>query len=367
MRRTLAALIALGAVFSIYLPQRGEDFVYYYCAGRSAAQGRSPYEAAPYQACIAAALGRVNPHDSKAAGSAYPPPAVRLFQAFAALTYPAAYGLWNAALLAASVLLLAGFSARSALGLLLVVWPGFVSSWSHHKLTIPLFLAFLLGIRLVELGRHRLGGALLSVLCLQPQWLAAAGLFLAAQRRGRALAALAAASLLLFLLASPAWLGPWLASAAFHSDNFIAFDNQSLFVSLYKRVGPHFVVDMTWFKAARYGASAGLALLAWRFAARRDSESLALFLGLMVLAQPYSHASDALWAFPLFLAFLARLDRRLRFPAGLLFCAAFLLSGGFAPGRLHRPADRDRLGYLSCLAAAGYGLASFARRRATGR
>lgn len=363
MRRTLAALIALGAIFSLYLPQRGEDFVYYYCAGLSAAQGRSPYEAAPYQACIASALGRANPHDSKAAGSAYPPPAVRLFRAFAALPYPAAYGLWNAALLAASVLLLAGFSAQSGLGLLLVVWPGFVSSWSHHKLTIPLLLAFLLGARLVELGRPRLGGALLAVLCVQPQWLAAAALFLAAQRRGRALAALVAASVLLFLLAGPSWLGAWLSSAAFHSDAFIAFDNQSLFVSVYKRVGPYFVVDMSWFKAARYGASAALALLAWRCAARRDSESLALFLGLMVLAQPYSHASDALWAFPLFLAFLERLDGRRRLPAGLLFCAAFLLSGGFLPGRLHRPADRDRLGYLSCLVVAAYGAAFAGRRR----
>ncbi|MCR4296055.1 MAG: glycosyltransferase 87 family protein, partial [Elusimicrobia bacterium] len=328
MRRSIAALIALAGIFLLYLPQRGEDFVYYYCAGRSAARGRSPYEAAPYQACIASALGRPNPHDSKAAGSAYPPPAIRLFRAFAALPYPAAYGLWNAALLAASVLLLAVLSARSGLGLLLVVWPGFVASWSHHKLTIPLFLAFLLGVRLVDLGRPRLGGALLAVLCVQPQWLAAAGLFLAAQRRGRALGALAAASLLLFLLASPAWLGPWLASAALHSDSFIAFDNQSLFISLYKRVGPHFVVDMGWFKAARYAASAALALLAWRCAARKDDESLGLYLGLMVLAQPYSHASDALWAFPLFLAFLGRLESRFRAPAGLLFCAAFLLSGG---------------------------------------
>ncbi|MFI5349694.1 MAG: glycosyltransferase family 87 protein [Elusimicrobiota bacterium] len=357
------SLLALASIFLVYRPLRYEDFVYYYCAGRSAATGRSPYEVEPYQACIAEVLGRPNLNVSKDTGSVYPPPAIALFRAFAALPYSAAFALWNAALLSASAALLWETSADPAAWLLLLSWPAFISCWAYHKMSIPLLLSFLIGMRLVDRGRHRLGGGLLCVLCVQPQWLGAAALSLAAQKRWRALGSLAAASLLIFAAAPHAWLDQWVSSAAFHSENVIGFDNQSLFLSLYRPMRTLFVVDLRWFQIARYGASLALGLLAWRCAAKKNSESLGLFLGLVLLAQPYSHVSDGVWIFPLYLNALARFQDRLRWTrpqtvaAGLLFNAAAVISaGGFLPGRMHRPDDVFRQGYLACAVAALYAL-----------
>ena len=366
-RRGLVALslLVLGLIFLRYWPLRGEDFVYYYCAGRTASMGRSPYDARPYQACIADVIKRPNPNVSKDAGSVYPPPAICLFRAFAKFPYPTAYALWNAALLLTSVFLLKAASADPAVWLLLLTWPGFISSWAYHKLSLPLLLAFLLGMRLVERNRHRFGGGLLSALCLQPQWLGAAALYLVAQRRWRALGALSAAGLLLFAVAAPGWLSQWLSSASFHSNNLIGFDNQSLFISLYRPVRSLFIVDLRWFMIARYGTSLALGLLAWRCAAEENKKPLGIFLGLVLLAQPYSHVSDAVWAFPFFLAILARFECRFRWTrtqtvaAGLSFnAAAFLISGGFVPGHLNRPDAQFRQGYLTCALAALYALTS---------
>jgi hypothetical protein len=360
---TALALLVLGLIFLRYWPLRGEDFIYYYCAGRSAATGRSPYDVGPYQSCIADVIGRPNPNVSKDTGSVYPPPAIELFRAFADLPYPAAFALWNAGLLLASALLLRELSADPAVWLLLLTWPGFISCWAYHKLSLALLLIFLSGMRLVDRDRPRLGGGLLCALCVQPQWLGAAVLYLAAQRRWRALGTLSAASLLLFAAAPLDWFGQWLSSASFHSNNIIGFDNQSLFLSLYRPVRTLFVVDMRSFELVRYGASLALGLLAWRFAAKKNSESLGLFLGAVLLAQPYSHASDVVWIFPLFLALLARLERRLDWTrpqavaAGLMFnAAAYFASGGFVPGSMHRPDDVFRQGYLACAVAALYAL-----------
>lgn len=361
-RGVLIALSALllGLIFVRYLPQRGEDFIYYYCAGRSAARGQSPYEGEAYQACLAGLFGVPNPNVSKDTGSVYPPPAIELFRTFAALPYPVAFYLWNAALLAASVLLLFAASSDPADWLLLLTWPAFISCWVYHKLTIFLFLIFLIGLRLVERDRPRRGGALLSLLCIQPQWLGAAALHLFARKRWRALGALAAAGVLFFAVAPWAWFPQWLSSAVFHSNHILAFDNQSLFFALY-RPFLDVNVDPRWFERARYGTSLALGLLAWRCAAGKSSESLGLFLGLVLLAQPYSHLSDGLWIFPLLLAVLARARSRFRWSrartvaAGLLFNAAALaLAGGFVLGRLNRPGYLYRQGYLAFALAALY-------------
>jgi hypothetical protein len=366
---TSLSLLVLGLIFLRYRPLHAEDFIYYYCAGRSAAMGVSPYEAGPYQACMADILGAPNPNGSKDTSSVYPPPAIFFFRAFAQLPYPLAYTLWNAALLLASALLLRATSADPAVWLLLLTWPGFVSNWTYHKLSLILVLAFSTGLRLIDKNRQWLGGLLMGALGFQPQWLGAAALYLVARRRWRALAALTGAGVLLFTASPAGWLTQWTASASFHSNNLIGLDNQGLFIALHKTIRGVFVISSREFTIARYGTSLALGLLAWRFAAKKNPEPLGLFLGLVLLAQPYSHVSDVIWVFPLFLVILARLESRFRWTrtqalaAGLLFNAALLLIvGGFAPGRLHRTEYENRQGYLTCALVALYALASSTRR-----
>ncbi|HVR84496.1 MAG TPA: hypothetical protein VMU54_09310, partial [Planctomycetota bacterium] len=128
-RKTASALCAaalLAFVAGRAWRLRGEDFLYYYCAGRVAAAGRSPYDPAQYQACIAGVLGHPNTNISRASGSAYPPPVLPLFGALARLDYPASFKAWNAALLLASLWLLWTLRAEPMDGLLLLTWPGFV-------------------------------------------------------------------------------------------------------------------------------------------------------------------------------------------------------------------------------------------------
>lgn len=359
-RALLAVLAAamLGALFARYLPARGEDFAYYYCAGAAAAKGLSPYDPAPYQACVAEVLGGPNLNVSRLSGSAYPPAAMLPFRLLAALPYGSAYAWWNLLLLAASVVLLKRRGLAPRDWPVLLAWPGFILCWTYHKSTLPLFAVMLGGMGLAARGKELRGGALLGLLAFQPQWLGAAGLYLAARRRRRALGALSASALALFAAgALLAPLGPWLSSAASHSNSIIGLDNQSLFIALYKPlsglIGP---VHLDRFQAARYAVSLLLAALAWRVA--RAKEDLPAFLGLILLAQPYSHGSDALWAFPLFHASAARLAES-RGLSARAAGAAVLLSelglilflGGFVPGRLHSGPWEDRQGYLACAVA----------------
>jgi hypothetical protein len=361
-RAVLAVLaaLALGFVVRRYRLMRAEDFVYYYCAGRTSAAGFSPYDAAPYQDCMAAVLGAPNPNVSRSSGSAYPPPAILLFRALSAVPYPAAFALWNALLLAASFALLR-LSARSPRDwLALLAWPGFLLCWTYHKLTLALVAVMLGGMSLAARGDEAAGGLLLAFLAIQPQWLAAAGLYLAARRRLRALAVLAASGMILFAASAfAAHLGPWFASAAEHANAIIGFDNQSLFLEVYKAFRgfvPDF--DPSVFQAARYGVSLALVALAWRVA--RAGEDLALYLCLIVLALPYSHGSDSLWAFPLYLAAAARAAARCGLgprasAAAVLFVSLALVwfvGGGFTPGHLHYGSWDSRQGYLSCAVAA---------------
>src|SRR5208282_3807921 len=95
--------------------------------------------------------------------------------------------------------------------LLLALWPGFALCWSDHALTLISFAIALPALRLVESGREGAGGAALGLLALQPQWLAAVGLCLAARGRRRALVAAAATAAALLLLGwRSGWLGAWL-------------------------------------------------------------------------------------------------------------------------------------------------------------
>lgn len=80
-------LLGLGAKFWVHW---GEDYVYYYCAGRLIAGGVSPYQVEPYQACIEAILGHPNPHRTTGTDWSYPPGAAWLLAWLSGLRYPLA-------------------------------------------------------------------------------------------------------------------------------------------------------------------------------------------------------------------------------------------------------------------------------------
>lgn len=356
-RLAAAAALAVLALAVRYGGLRGEDFVYYYCAGRVSARGASPYDPGPYQACLDQAFGGSNPHVSRGTGSAYPPPAVPLFRAFAAMPYGTAFIVWNAVLAMTSGLLLcmagSGWSA-----LLLATWPGFILCWAYHKITLLLFAVLLGGSALISSGEQLGGGVVLSLLALQPQWLAAAGLFLVARRRWRALAALLFSAFSLFVLCdlgTPLW--PWFQSASRHAQEIVGLDNQSLFVALFKifrpLTGP---VESHVFQAVRSTLSLALGLAAWLYARRKDD--LPGFLLLILLAQPYSHGSDILWAFPLFAALVP--DVRLGLAVNALAAAAF---GFYTPGRLHAGGWEWGQGFAACALAAAWGAARLSASR----
>ncbi len=352
-------MLALAAAAALFVAARswrsdGEDFVYYYCAGVGASVAGSPYDPAPYQGCVGRAYGRANPNASRDAGSAYPPAAMPLFRALAHFSYPTAFALWNALLLLVTAALLAGLRGVPEDALLLALWPGFVLCWTYHKLSLALFGAALAGLGLVEQGREAAGGVALGLLALQPQWLAALGLYVAARGRFRALAAAAATAAALMLVGWRAgWFSQWLVSAATHADVLISYDNQSLFVALDKPLLAHgvFFPSVRSIRAFRYALTLCLAAFAWRRARRPDG--LGPFLGLMLLAQPYTHASDALWAFPFFLYLRDRAAARHRWrgnaptAAALAAIALAWLFFLYGPGESNRIALENREGYLA--------------------
>ncbi|NNN04874.1 MAG: DUF2029 domain-containing protein [Elusimicrobia bacterium] len=364
--RRLALALAVAAVLLLaarYWRSDAEDFVYYYCAGAVVRAGASPYADAPYQACLNAAYGGANPNASRGAASAYPPVAMPLFRALAALPYQASYALWNAILLAASLALILGLGFAPEDGVLLALWPGFVLCWRYHKLTLPLLAAALAGLRLLESGRELAGGAALGVLALQPQWLAPLAVRAAARGKRRAFVAAAATAVLLTALSWRAgWLTAWLSSAATHAHSFVGYDNQSLFVAALKGLLAVGLEPRSWLaRPLRAALTVTAAALAWPYARRKDA--LGPFLGFILLAQPYSHASDALWAFPFFLYIRDAAARRFSWSrrqaaaAALGAIALTWLILLFAGGR-GRVAVESREGYLTCaLALAGLALA----------
>ena len=71
--RWLALGLGLGAAVWLYGGHDTEDFMYYYCKGWVENQGRSAYDVAAFQGCLARVLGRPNDNVSASLGSAYPP------------------------------------------------------------------------------------------------------------------------------------------------------------------------------------------------------------------------------------------------------------------------------------------------------
>jgi hypothetical protein len=355
-----AFVLAAAAVLVLLAAGRGrldrdEDFLGHYCAGRTASAGLSPYEAGPYQACLWDVRGRRSLDAARELGSADAPAALPLFRALAALPYPAARALWTCALLAASAALFATLRASPLDAVLLAAWPGFALGWGRGTLGLLLFAVALPSLSLVDAGGEYAGGAALGLLALQPQWLAAVGLCLAARGRGRALAAGAAVAAALFALGSRGgWPAAWLANAAARASDFVAFDNQGLFYALDRPLlaAGFLFRSVAALRTARAAAAAALAVLAWRRARRPDG--LAPALALLLLALPDTRAADAVWAFPLALELRDRAaarrgwDARAAAAAALAGIGVLWLLVSFGPGGGEPAAVESRAGYVAC-------------------
>ncbi len=356
-----AALVLLASIIWRYQDRKAEDFVYYYCAGLSLKLGFSPY--APrsfYQACVAKALGPKSLAAQMGLGSAYPPQALILFRRLADASYLKAFGAWSAMLGVSSLLLAAAFSgAEASQWLLLFTWPGFVLCWAYHKAALPVFLAFWAGIKLADGGLPLLGGTLLGISGIEPQWLAAGLLYLALRKNTRALwPALAAGLLPLFLSPGAPSGWAWLQNAATHS-HIATFDNQGLLWLLYKNFGPWPQLGPAGLLALRATVALALLIPASVLVRRRGREALPLFLALYLLASPYSHGSDLLWVFPLLPTILESAANRfaLSSPRALALGLAVngaiaLLSGGYAPAKVADPAIQGRQGLLTLILTA---------------
>jgi len=369
---SLLVLVA-GAAFLLqrYDAQRGEDFVYYYCAGLTLRTGSSPYDAGPYQACIADALGRANPHATKTAVSAYPPNAALLFSLLTLLPYQKAFILWSLLLLAATLLTAWRLSAspwsgdltaesRLVLAAFFLTWPGLVFAWGYHKLTLLLFPLFLFAMPLSLGPRPLLGGLLLGGLGMQPHWFAGLAFFLALDRRWRAVGGAAAGLALSFLplafgMGVPGLVSGFLTSAREHSLWFLSLDSQSVLVGLYKPFLRYVPSPTPAFQAAQFVFPVVLVGGYWLWVRRRPGlPPLAPFLVVLLLAQPYSHASDTLWVLPACLVFFTAMSGGRKGevwkPAlgGLVFNAsAALLLGGYPAAGLSARTLQFRAGYLT--------------------
>jgi hypothetical protein len=357
-----AALGLLALMIWAFRGARGEDFVYYYCAGATAGVGASPYAERPYGDCVREALGGAPLRLSAPTGSAYPPPAIAAFRALARLPYDRAFVLWSLILAAAALAVLRALSRGPADALIVMTWPGIVLCWISHKLAL-LALAVFLGAFAGLEAAPAASGALLGLLVVQPQWLAAGALYLAARRRWRPLAfAVGVGAALFAATARAGWASEWARSAGVHAAALTGYDNQSLFLAAAKLVGP--LGGGGWFLPGRLACGAALAALAFAAAARGAGPPV--YLGLVLLAQPYSHGADSIWALPLLLAARDRWRAALGARAGavdaafvalnLLFCGLCLYT------RYGFDAAVDRQGYLTLAAAAAWAATGLPRR-----
>jgi glycosyl transferase family 87 len=359
-----AALAPLALMIWRFHGLRSEDFMYYYCAGSTANAGVSPYYEIPYRDCVRSAVGNPHVHLTAPTGSAYPPPAIAAFRLLALLPFDRAFLLWNVLLAAGTVsfLLLLGRDAGDAL--IVLTWPGLVLCWIYHKISILLAAGFLAAFVRLD-AEPSVAGMMLGLQVLQPQWLAAAGLYLAARRNWRTLAiALGVGALLLWATASAGWLGQWATSAGVHAAALTSYDNQSLFLVFYKHPGWLSPERDAWFLPGRAVVGALLAALAF-FLARRG-QGLALFLGIVLLAQPYSHASDSIWALPLLFLARDRWRRQLGWTPGAASGAVVGLNLLLCWICLRTPNGRlgaaDWQGYLSVLVVLFWAAAELAPR-----
>ncbi len=368
----LAALILLASIAWRYNGRRAEDFVYYYCAGLSLKLGFSPY--APhslYQACLAKALGPRSLAARWGLGCAYPPQAVLLLRRLADAPYFAAFHAWSALLGAASVLLAAAlYGAQFSQWPLLFTWPGFILCWAYHKAALPVFLAFWAGLKFADGKRPLLGGVLLGISGIEPQWLAAGLLYLALRKNVRALGTALAVGVMPVFSSPGALSGiEWLHSAATHI-HIATLDNQGLLWLLYKNFGPWPQLGdsgLLVLRAALFMAlMAPAAFLLWK----KGRQALPLYLALYLLASPYSHGSDLLWVFPLFATVVNGVAERwaLSKPRELFLGlsvngAIAALSAGYAPAMIADPVIQGRQGPLTLILAGAWALSSaFASR-----
>ena len=327
--KLLAALLLVGLLSALYPLHDTEDFMYYFCKGWVENRGESPYDVAKFQDCLAHVLGRPNRAVTAELGSAYPPKSWFPFRWLARLPYHAAFWSWSA------LLALVSFGATWLLGfggpldwLLVATAPGLWLCWYYHKLTLPIFFVWLWAMRWLSEGRDELAGAALAVLGVQPQWFAAAAGFLAVRRRWRALGW---AMLFASIPMAVSWFGGglpswrlWAASVGAHSLAAIGFDNQSLFVALYKPLRAAWPEPTAGLLALRAVFGAGCLIMAG-FIATRDTLARAWPRAMLwfLLALPYSHGSDALWTLPIALSLRSRTKW-----AWLAVQAAFLILSG---------------------------------------
>ncbi|MFI5362006.1 MAG: glycosyltransferase family 87 protein [Elusimicrobiota bacterium] len=347
-----AALIPLALMIWGFRGLRSEDFMYYYCAGATANAGASPYEEIPFRDCVRAASGIPYVRLMGSVGSAYPPPAIAVFRTLALLSYDRAFILWNVLLAAATLALLSLLGRGGADTLLILTWPGIAMCWIFHKFSLVAAVVFLAAaVRLDD--APAMSGAILGFLALQPQWLAAGGLYLAALRRWKPLGIAAGVAASLFLLTTRAgWLSQWTLSAGVHAAALTSYDNQSFFLAFYKRLGWLGAAREAWFLPGR--AAAGALLGALAFHAARRGAGLAVFLGIVLLAQPYTHSSDAIWALPLLLLardrWRALLGWRSSATAAAFIAVNLLLCWACLRTPHGRLESADRQGYLGLFA-----------------
>jgi hypothetical protein len=367
LRRALFAAAALAPLALMawgFRNLRGEDFVYYYCAGAVADAGGSPYAAAPYGSCVSSALGDSRIRLVAPTGSAYPPAAIAAFEALARLPYDRAFVFWNLLLAVGTLALAVRLGAGAADALLIMSWPGVALCWIYHKVTLLTAAAFFAALSCTD-AAPVFSGLLFGLQVVQPQWLAAAALYLAAKKRGRTLAAaLGTAAFLTALTARAGWLAQWTADVGVHAAALTSYDNQSLFLVFYKHAAWLGDLRDAWFLPGRALFAAVLAAAAAVAAAL--GAGIELFLALILLAQPYTHSSDSIWVLPLLLAARDRWKSALGVSAqaaSAAFLGAHLLLWWAC---LYTPNGRldaaDRQGYLTLLALALWGGAAAAAR-----
>jgi hypothetical protein len=316
-RAFAAALLLTLALLWRFSSRRVEDFAYYWCTAQV-----STYEVAPFAACLQSALGRPLPAGYESFGSAHSPFVAAVFGLLKPLGYNGAFWAWNLVLLLAAAAAL--WKVKDPL--LLALWPGFILSLAYHKWTLVIFAAFLWG-----------GGAL-ALAAANVQWAVALSAVAFARRRWKeAAVAVIGLSVGMAWLGSPEAVARWFENVRRHSG-VLTRDNQSLFMLLYPG-GLSFGVAET----LRYclGALLGAAAL---YVSRRSVEWA---LVLVVLALPYSHASESIWAFPLL---AAALDKKSIWGLGACAYFAFLFKF-YPPGNLSEPFHQNIQAWLTVAVA----------------
>ena len=306
---TIVALLATahGVVDAAGRPL-GTDFANVYAAGKLALASEAPqaYDFPAHHEMQKRVSGR---EDIGYYGWHYPPAFLLIAAALAVLPYLGALLVYQAATLAAYLVVVRRIAGRPEAWLLALAFPGvFVNVTHGHNGFIT---AALLGAALLVLDRRPLlAGALLGCLAYKPQFGLLVPLVLAVSGRWRTIAAAAATVL---VIAALTWV-------VFGADVFIAFWHslpmtqrvilegapgfykiQSVYAAL-RQLG----VPGTLANAAQVTTTLGVAaalVVLWRSAAAFELQAAALMIG-CVLATPYALDYDLVVLAPV-IAFLA--------------------------------------------------------------